>query len=284
MQFLRIFTVSIFLIILAPTIASATPQNLTLSPLRSELEISPGTSHSGTIKIKNSSERSIKVQLSAEAFSVINPQYDYAFDAESKLADWVQFDKKSIELGQGESADIDYKVGVPISAEPGGRYISLFAVTDTDSENSLVSSRQRIGSLLYVTVLGEVTRFGEVVSTSSPKIVLTDSETLSFQLRNSGSTHYRSKYEFSVESLFGGVTKSISGESLILPGTIRRINEQLIMPTWPGIYKLHSKIGLGDNPKYDQESYFVYIPIWLIFLLSAATAGIYTFRKVRKTK
>ena len=262
----------------------ALSEGISLSPLRSELSIAPGTSQDGTLSIKNNSNKQIKVQMDAEAFSVINQQYDYAFDAESQLSNWVQFDKNNIDINQGETAIITYKIGVPISAEPGGRYISLFASTNTDNDSNSIASRQRVGSLLYITVLGDVTRAGELISISSPAIVLSDSEMISFQLRNSGSTHYRSKYELKVTSLFGDTLKDSSGDSLILPGTIRRITQQLVMPTWPGIYKMHYQIGLGDNPMYVKDKVFLYIPIWSLLLIAALVGGIYTYFKIRKIR
>ena len=58
------------------------PKGLTLSPLRNEIEIAPGTSLDGVLTVTNSTKKPMTVSMNAEAFSVINQQYDYAFTAE----------------------------------------------------------------------------------------------------------------------------------------------------------------------------------------------------------
>ncbi|MEK7153068.1 MAG: hypothetical protein AAB834_03910, partial [Patescibacteria group bacterium] len=66
-------------------------RGLTLSPIRNELEIAPGRSLDRTLKLVNYSDKTMTIHLSAEKFSVTNPEYDYAFTAESDTAKWVSF-------------------------------------------------------------------------------------------------------------------------------------------------------------------------------------------------
>jgi hypothetical protein len=113
----------------AENTAATKSKGLTLSPLRTELDIAPGTSLDGMLTVTNNSSKPMSVAMSAEVFSVINQQYDYAFTAESNVVQWVSFDHTEISLQPGKSQDVKYMVGVPLSAEPGGRYISLFAST-----------------------------------------------------------------------------------------------------------------------------------------------------------
>jgi hypothetical protein len=175
LSILAVFT-CFFVVILNPDFSSAATKGLTLSPLRTELEIAPGTSLDGVLTVANSTDKPMTVDLSAEEFSVINQQYDYAFTAESDMAKWVAFTPVEVNLAASESKKITYNVGVPLSAEPGGRYISLFASTDTGITDGGVSSRQRIASLLYITVLGDVSRSGHLVSLSSPWAVTSESK------------------------------------------------------------------------------------------------------------
>jgi len=92
------------------------PKGLTLSPLRSELEITPGTSLDGNLVVTNSTDKAMAVSLSAEQFSVINQQYDYAFTAESDLMKWVTFSPSEVNLAVGEIKKIPFVVGVPINS------------------------------------------------------------------------------------------------------------------------------------------------------------------------
>lgn len=235
-------------------------KGLTLSPLRSELDIAPGTSLDGSLTVTNSTDKPMSVNMSAEEFSVINQQYDYAFTQESEVARWVIFTPPEVTLAVGESKSVSYRVSVPLSAEPGGRYISLFASTDTGTQDGGVSSRQRIASLLYITVIGDVTRAGHLVSLTSPWAMSGDSK-WSMALQNTGTTHFRSRYTVNIHNILGhDVGTSASGDALILPGTVRSIADTLPLPPLPGLYKYIYTIGLGDTPAVIETRLVLYVP------------------------
>ncbi|MEP7204648.1 MAG: hypothetical protein ABI716_00445 [Candidatus Saccharibacteria bacterium] len=261
--FLAIFLVLSVSFIFCAKTTSALSQNskgLTVSPLRSELEIAPGTSLDGGLMVTNSTDKPMKVSLNAEEFSVINQQYDYAFTEESGVASWVTFASNEVSLAAGESQKVLYRVGAPLSAEPGGRYISLFAATDSQSQSEGISSRQRIASLLYITVNGDVSRIGQLVSLSSPWVINGDSR-WSVVLRNSGTTHFRSRYSAQLQNLLNhNIDASMSGDALILPGTVRAVTGALPAPKLPGFYKAIYTIGLGDTPAKIETRIVLYMP------------------------
>jgi len=240
--------------------AVAKLKGLTLSPLRSELEIAQGTLLDGTLIVTNSTDKVMTVSLSAEEFNVTNQQYDYAFTAESDVTKWVNFSSTKVDLAAGESQTISFAVGVPLTAEPGGRYISLFASTDAAIQDGGVSSRQRIASLLYVTVTGDVSRAGHLVSLSSPWAVGGNSR-WSIAVQNTGTTHFRSRYNVKVQNVVGhAFVASMTGDALILPGTVRAVSDILPLPQLPGLYKYLYTIGLGDTPATVETRYVLYMP------------------------
>lgn len=250
------------------------PKGLTLSPLRTELNISPGTAQNGQLKITNNSEKLMTVTMSSEVFSVTNPQYDYAFNTDSDLAKWVSFNHPEINLESGKSETIQYTVGAPLSAEPGGRYLSIFASTDSGLVSNGVESRQRVASLFYITVLGDVSRVGHLLSLSSPWFISGNSS-WNVTLQNTGTTHYRSRYNLQIKDLILGQTASkMSGEALVLPNTIRLISDSLPAPFWPGLYKAVYNIGLGDNPAVTKTRLILYMPIWTTILAVVIIAAL----------
>jgi len=237
-----------------------TSKGLTLSPLRSELDIAPGTSLDSALTVTNSTDKPMTVILSAEEFNVTNQQYDYAFTAESDVTKWVTFSSPKVDLAVGESKTISFTVGVPLTAEPGGRYISLFASTDTVASDGGVNSRQRIASLLYITVMGDVSRAGHLVSLASPWAVGGDSR-WSVAVQNTGTTHFRSRYNVNVQNVVGHtVVASMTGDALILPGTVRAVSDILPLPQLPGLYKVIYTIGLGDTPATVETRFVLYLP------------------------
>ena len=240
--------------------AQNTKPGLTLSPLRTELEIAPGTSQDRTLTLSNANDRPITVRLTTEEFSVINQQYDYAFNIETQLTKWVTFTPDTLDLASGETKTATFRIGVPIGAEPGGRYLSLFASTDAGSSIEGVVSRQRIASLVYINVSGDISRSGNLVALNAPWLVIQPTDWTA-SLQNTGSTHYRTDYSVTTKPLIGDATiSSIRDEGLILPGTIRLIKDTLPLPNLPGIYKVMYKIGLGDSPAVTETRIMVYLP------------------------
>lgn len=262
-----ILVTTVFILSFPVSAAPATSQKgLTLSPVRTEIALNPGVSHSATLSITNTTNTSMTVRLTAEAFSVVNEQYDYIFNAETELTKWVTFAPDIIELATGETKKVPYTVAVPVSAEPDGRYISMFATTDTGTENGGITSQQRIASLLYLSVNGDVTRSGNLIGLSSPWLVQGPT-VWTAKVQNAGTTHFRSKYTIEVKTLFNQQLTKSEGDALILPGSIRALQGNFPVPNWPGIYTVHYTIGLGDSPAKEVTKMFVYAPLWLISVI-----------------
>lgn len=253
-----------------PASAQSAPAGLALTPLRTELEIAPGTSLTRTLTVQNTTTAEMIVQLSTESFSTINPQYDYKFDDASELASWVVYAPDYLVLQPGETRDVPFTVGVPLNSEPGGRYISLFASSDSPPIDG-VNARQRVGSLLYITVTGDVSRIGKLYSLYTPWLI-TSSVPWTMNIQNSGSTHFHSRSSLTLRTLLGEEVSVTNGDSLILPGTIRSIESIIPTPLWPGVYIAEYQIGLGDTPGVSETKLLIYAPP--LFTLAIICIGI----------
>lgn len=254
--------------------AYAQPGNigLTISPLRSEINISPGTALDGILNITNYSEKPMSVGLSAEEFKVIDKKYDYGFMVKTDTSGWLSFSNDSITLDPRQSKKVNYRVNVPLSAEPGGKYISLFATTAVEGEDQANNSQQRVASLLYISVntdiLGAVSGVGKVISLSSPWLIV-DGGTWIVEMQNTGKAHFRSDYSVKIYDLLNReVAKANSGSSLILPNTIREIIGNVPNINFPGLYKIKYSFGLNNSRAANYEYYILYMPIWLIIIVS----------------
>ena len=264
-------------------------KGLTLSPLRSELNIEPGTSFDGILSVTNSTDKPMTVDLEAEEFKITNSRYDYEFIAESDISRWVSFKPSEIILKSGESKKVQYTVGVPLTAELGGYYISMFVSTAVGLPGDVGSSQQRVASLLYITVasdvLGAVTRAGHVLSLSSPWLII-DKGTWGMTIQNGGTTHFRSDYSVKIENILGRKVSEDQNSALILPNTVRAISGELTAPSLPGIYKVIYTIGLGDKPSVVETHYMLYLPIWAIAIITTIiiAGGYWFYRKVNKKR
>jgi len=241
---------------------------LIITPLRSEYEIDPGTVQKGNLVVTNSSDVKLEVNFSAEEFNVINPNYDYAFTPDSAIAKWVYFDKEIVTLEPNQSEKIQYSINVPLSAEPGGRYISLFASYDNNlpSQAQAISSRQRLASLAYITVNGNVTKLGQLATLSMPWLA-DNNINWSATIQNTGTTHFRSLYNITIDDMFGNEVMSHSGNTLILPSSVKLVSGVIQSGMLPGLYKATYKIGMGDLPSATEIRLFLYLPSWFLWLI-----------------
>lgn len=257
-------------------------KGLTLSPLRSELDIAPGTSVGGSLMVKNSTNSDIEVLFGAEEFSVTNQQYDYKFIPESDLSKWVSYKSNNINLTAGQSSTVKYQISVPLSAEPGGRYISLFASTDTKGTEDSINSRQRVASLLYINVTGDVSRTGELLSLNHPWFVATQGQ-WSMMIQNKGTTHFRSRYNVKLKSVFSNdILLEESGDALILPGSVRLTPDDVLIPKIPGFYKVIITVGLGDTPSKNVTRLMVFMPPYVIISLVIILTLIISRKRFKK--
>jgi len=280
--FFYLLSIFIFNLILSTT--SFALNGLTVSPIRSELDITPGTSLDGALTVTNSTNSLMRVKFESEEFKVINQQYDYAFSQESDISKWITFENNDFSLEPGKKTTITFNVGVPLSTEPGGRYASIFVSTDTEGKGSSAGSVQRIASLLYINILGDVSRFGKLISLNTPWLI-SDKSSWSAAIQNSGTTHFRSRYGLKIYTIFGDEVSSFSDDSLILPGTIRMVKGDLKQPFLPGFYKVVYTIGLGDTPAKIDARFFIYIPLWSIAIFVALFIILtVNFNKVRLQK
>lgn len=235
-------------------------KGIALSPIRTEATIAPGGLASYKLSLTNYSDRSMVVALSAEEFSVVGQSYDYSFDMQSNVSKWVTFDKTVVQLDPGKSIIVPYIVKVSQDAEPGGRYISLFASTDVQNVSGEFSTEQRIASLIYLTVKGNVTRTGELKSLQSP-FVFDGYQPWKITIANRGTAHFRSRYSVSIRSIFDGQeVASKTDDSLILPSTTRAIDAPMPVLKYLGVYRAVYTVGLGDSPAVTREKYIIFLP------------------------
>lgn len=262
-----------------PSSQSVPDRRLRLTPLRSEIIIQPGEAYKGSLTLKNTGKTTLHVHLSAEAFGVINENYDYVFKPDSPISSWVNFAQTDVVVDAGETYTAHYLIQVPIGAEPGGKYISLFAAAQPDTDQG-ITTVDRVGSLVYLTVPGNVTATGQLLSLSSP-IIATDDFSWSATIRNSGSTHFRSSYQADLETLWNTPIAMTKDSALILPASIRLIQSGLDMPRLLGIYKVTYHFSLGDNPTATQTKLLIYAPLGQI--IPGALLGLAIFFLISNT-
>lgn len=255
--------------------ATAPERRLQIAPLRTELEIEPGTAYTGIVKLKNTGTEKLLVDLSSEAFSVSSETYDYTFAPDSSNSSWIHFSSDIVEIEPGQIRPVQYAVSVPINAEPGGAYISLFGAS-LPAGNGTIQSTDRVGSLLYITVKGDVTRTGSLLGFSTPLAGFGDTP-WSARVHNTGTAHFQTNYTIATKTLWGTTVSEQKDSSMVLPNSIRLLQGNLQPPQWLGLYMIHYDIPIGDGGHAIGTRPYLYLPISQLAALLALTVATVLF-------
>ena len=217
---------------------SSTAVDVSITPLIREVSTKPGDTFTGSIEVKNESAAKqtffpiARDFTSSEDASTGAPKFqETAGTPAQSVSSWTTFSKASVDIDSKGSATIDYTVKVPESAEPGGHYSGIFASTQapTVTNGSGVAVAARVGSLLLVTVAGDIRTSAEVLTFKSDKSIYQSGPIdFSASLKNSGNIHFKPKGTIDIKS--GNVVKSINfneNGGNVLPNSIRDYNEQL---------------------------------------------------------
>ena len=257
--------------------------SLSIQPLRQELELKPGQTLNSFVLVTNTGNSPTIVSMSAESFGVINENYDYSFDKAQDVKSWVHFDETSAVIKPHDDHSFNYSIGIPITAEPGEKYIAIFAsVNSTSSDN--VSVTDRVGELSYITIAGNVTRRGKVLGLTVPFITLSQQLSWDLRLENTGTAHFDSVITTNMTNAFDRTLSRKTEKHLILPATTRLLSNTVGLGSWPGLYHVKFLIGRGDDPASYVSRWVIYAPLWatIILVVALISVGEFFYRRHKK--
>lgn len=169
-----------------------------LTPPSFDMTLSPGESITKTIEIQNNSGVTQTYNLSVNGFTAAGEEGASAFLPANgnDLSGWIAFSPpQSISVPANGTRNVDVTITVPQNAAPGGHYATIFARTDsaTNDTTTGVGVQQMIGVNFLVRVAGNVIENATVVEFSTPKSRLEPGEELMFtsRVRNTGNVHIR---------------------------------------------------------------------------------------------
>lgn len=250
---------------------------LAIEPTRIDLSLKPGQTANNKLRVSNRGTKPIFVEITTQAFNVINEQYDYRFSDAEELGKWIRFANKSIEIKPGKTEIIDYEIAVPNSAEPGGRYLAVFASVVSDEDQSNIVARA--GQMLYLTISGNYKKDGQFVDATVPKAVFNRNITWSYRVRNTGSVHFYSPIEASIKTIFGRESNNTKNEHLIMPSSTKLVENSAQLPIWPGIYRLQALIAVADKPATNVNRTILFLPVPFLLLIALVLFWLYKLLK-----
>lgn len=272
--------VGLALLLIAPVVRSASkdvPAGVQVSPIRSQPQIQPGESKTGTLTLINKTKQKQQVTMQSERFSTTNEEYDYAFEKSDDSA-WVNFPLSSIELKPGQTTKVAYSLNVPTNATPGGHYFALLATTVNDASSEALDEYRRVASLVYLEVPGDLSKKVNLASIGSPWLVFDRNFQIDVRLTNEGNTHIKSRVTAEASPLFSQNQDDVVVESVTLPGTTRKIVKDFSLASWPGIYRIRASLAPPQGGEQTKDRYVAYIPPYVV--LSLAFLGLLVYIEV----
>lgn len=176
-------------------------------PLTLDMTAQPGEAVSGVVDLTNTgsaeSTYSVRVRdFSASADESGIPDF-FQEDtlSERSIKPWISFDSERLSLASGESREVHFTIQVPTDAVPGGYYSAVLFSESAPGTNVRVQTN--IGSLLFLTVLGNAKTTGELLSFTAPQIASHLPHVFTSRIENSGDTIIVPTGTITVSNVFG---------------------------------------------------------------------------------
>ena len=229
-----IFTFAFFFLVLTP-IKAQQAMSLTATPVRLgddfSISLKPGEKKQVQVKVRNGSSAPVNLETAALDFIVGDDgETPVAVDMEStdnrwSLASWITLAPAFHDLDSEELAVVNVLIEVPEDALPGGHYAMIYhrpvdAAAAAEGTGSGIS--QRVGTLLYVLVEGDINEEAYISDFNWPKFLENGPVDFSVAIDNQSDVHIRTKPVVKIYNLFGKEVDALELESKnIFPMTTR---------------------------------------------------------------
>ena len=250
-----------------------------VGPGRSEISAKPGDTIIVEILVTNriSDDREFQLEIedvvgSDNGRSLVS--VPSGVDSPYSIRNYISFPSETFDLKLGERAKIPVTITVPQNAAPGGFYGSVMVSTvrngstkdDLTPRSPLIA---RIGSLIFLTVEGEVSKEGETleISTINKTSSWYEKGPIEFGVlyENTGSVHLNPYGEISIKNMIGEEVGFVELEPwFVLPKSLR-----LREMTWDreflfGRYTVEASINRGYDDVVDTVKPSFWVLPWRI--------------------
>ncbi len=278
---------------------------LTISPPLLELNLKPGETYVGKIKITNTSEKMMEVYPQAMNFRAKGeggePEFFSDDDSSNSyaLSAWLKFSPRKLAFTLEQYTEWDFQIVVPQNAEPGGHYGVIFFSTEppeVSKDITQIALQTKIGSLILVKVAGAIEESAFLKEFSAPHFLFKPPVDLVVRIQNTGNVHIKPQGEISLLNWQGKLLSELpinEKSNNVLPDSTRKFDAQW-QATQKPFYKMpigkfsgDIKIVYGETAKtLNGEVSFWVIPWWFIILVAIVLIFliILIWRKIKKRR
>lgn len=280
--------------------------NLMVYPAKLEIAATPGTTQEFAINVRNLGDQPETMSVYFNDY-FIKANNEFVFEEPGhysySCANWLSTDTPAMVVPPGQVASKVFSLAVPQSAEPGGHYGVIFFEQATPQGAPPVKARPRIGSLVLVTVPGEIVRQGEIKSVSvtstwfwpTRKLPVLPKRKVTARVvfYNSGNVHLTVKGSLTYKASFGwGAGKVEFNEITVLPKTTRYLQADIPDPPLVGSFKIKASVQYGPSldvfdTTREATATFNMFPLSLLLLILLAIAvvvGLFLLRGWKKKR
>lgn len=281
--------VALLALTLVQAAQAANRVGISVAPLRYTYAVDPGQTIEDTIIVSNPNEDVLTVIPEFQDFVVRegnNIQWVPA-DVENpyKLSDWITIAQEPVTLQPNGQARLPFTIKVPSNATAGGKYAALFFRAEGGGGGT-IGSVPRVGSLIVLTVNGDLKRTGGIVGFTTSSFFMRGPVNFGVSYLNSGTTHYETQAEVSIKNLFWNSANLKSDGKIVYPNIKRDLPVSWNVKFPFGIYTATAKAKAGDGTYSEASKTFVAIPLnyvgpailILLLLWLAIRAFMHTFK------
>ncbi len=211
----------------APTPAPNDTVQITLSPTKQRVDISPGATTKGTFTIRNTGKTPFSFKVYAAPYTVTSDaNYTPGFTQETprtQINRWISFAKTAYLLQPDASVEVPYSITVPTSIPAGSQYAAIFAETDGQNAGSVIT-KKRVGMLVYAKPKGTTKSSGNVDFNTISPIIIGSLLTSTAKVTNTGNTDFDTTVRLEQKTVFGGNNQTTEQIRTVLPETTRTVD------------------------------------------------------------
>lgn len=266
---------------------------LTAIPPRLEITVNPGQIITKEIKVRNESNQERTISTSSKDFIVTddlgtplqvenNDQSDNRWAASS----WIQISPTRLKLKPGETKSLIVTIITPENALAGGHYAMILHTPNNQTVISQTgaSIETNVGTLVYLTVTGDIIENASVKEFSAPKFSEYGPVNFKTIITNLSDIHITPAGSISIYNMLGAKTAQIELKNTnIFPYTSREFISIFKQKLLLGRYQAKLTAAYGTTGQVLAATIFFWvIPYKLIALLIAIIVIIVLILKLKK--
>lgn len=281
--------------ILPSVVHAQNVRTMTVVPPTVQLELNPGETAEGTMKVINDSDEPLDLSVIMQDFIVDNKNSipnilppDSLSNKYSASA-WIGIDQMLFTVSPTKTQELRYYVQVPKNARPGGHYAATIFSPKADNagtgSGAVINSQ--IGTLFYITVKGPITQNATVDQFTAPGFSEYGPVSITTDIKNNSDVHIQPNGFITVKNMFGQTKEklAITGKN-IFPEAVREfISESGKGSFMIGRYTATLTAYYGSNhdlPLVATVAFWVFpwkIAVVIILAIVAIILGVMAMRK-----